>query len=91
MHSTPENKHMIRPNETSDQKYNHWRDRSFRSIAFDVGAFFIMVYVSGKLTKNLIDRYVFEGAAEDLSNAATKIDLLKGENISSATGKISIF
>ncbi len=54
----------------NERKYDHTRDKNFRNLSFQIGAFFVIVFASGKLMGYLIDRYMFDGASKGLKESS---------------------
>ena len=54
----------------NEGRYDHTRDKNFRNLSFQIGAFFVIVFASGKLMGFLIDRYMFDGASKGLTEGS---------------------
>lgn len=72
--------------------YNIRNDRHLRELTIQIGAFFFIVFASGKLMGYLLDKYLFEGASQIPSaNQASKMDLIKGQTLAKQLGITTLF
>ncbi len=55
----PDRQTGVKADETSGNKYDYTKDKQFKSITFQIGAFIAIVFFSGKLMGFLVDRYMF--------------------------------
>lgn len=76
-----------------DAKFDHTKDKSFKSLSFQIGAFIAIVFVSGKLVGYLVDNYMFEGASKGLPESAhaSKLEMLKGASMGRHLGISNTF
>ena len=93
----PANNSGIKPNATDGQKYSIFGDARLRSLAAQIAALIAIVFVSGKTMEYFVDTYVMGPSTVQLSDLPKggeknyKLALLKGEELGSAFGGMSIY